>query len=179
MSESSTNATYKSSALKQEEYFPPYIIEGSTSYLDSLCQEIDGHFEVDKAPPLTLTVPDDAEIATSTIKTEPKTPIVLSPTSSASSPISTHEHDFTWDSPYTPHTPLQRSFHANTDPITPFTPPESAQDVSKDHLDMVEFMCETPSRKGNDGESNSEDHKQSPRLPGSALQRLQNMIKSS
>lgn len=179
MSDSSTNSTYRSAVSKQEEVFPPCIVADSTSYLDFLCQEIDDRFEIGKMPPLTLSVPEDAETAPWTFQTEPKPPIVLSPASSASSPISTHELDLTWDSPCTPHTPSQRRYHANTDPVTPFTPPESAQDVSKDQLDMAELVCGTPSRKKFDGDSNFKDHKQSSWILGSYSRRLQHMIESS
>lgn len=154
VSASSTRSIYISSV--QEEIDPWYKVADSTSYLDLFCQEIDNRFETSEMLSLTLSTLDAAGVASWDFKPEPATTILLSPTSSASSPTSTHEFDLTWDSPCTPQTPLQRRCHANSNLATPLTPPEPLEGIFKDRVDEAD---ETPSRKYLDNdESNFKIH---------------------
>lgn len=178
-SASSSNSVDSFPVLKQEESPPSPILADSTPHLDLFCQEIDDCFEIDKVPELTLSIPEATKVSSWTYQLEPATPIVLSPTSSASSPISTRNVDFTWDSPCTPHTPLQRRCHANKDPATPLTPPGSSEGTSKDRVNVAGLAFGTPSPKSfNNDESDCENETHGKTL-GASVRRLQPLFQSS
>lgn len=176
---SSTNSMYNLTVSNQEGIRPVGIVADSTSYLNLFCQEIDDRFEIGEVPALTLSKPDAARIPSWGFQSEPTTPVSLPPGSSASSPISTHELDLTWDSPCTPQTPLQRGYHANRELATPLTPPESSESISKHRVDVAELASGTPSRKDpKNDESNVKNDMHKGKL-GASVRRLQPLFESS
>lgn len=174
-----TKSMYNLTVSNREEIRPVCIVADSTSYFDLFCQEIDNRFEIDKVPALTLSVSEVAGVASWPFPQEPRTPTSSLPASSASSPISTHEPDLTWDSPCTPQTPLQRGCHTIRELTTPLTPPEYSESKIKTRFDVAELTSETPSRvRYHDDENNFKNHMRTETL-GASVRRLKPLFKSS
>jgi hypothetical protein len=170
-----------SAILMQEEMHYSSTVADPAPHLDLFRQDIDNRFEIGKVQELTLSVPEIAKVSSWDCHSEPITPTLLSPTSSASSSISTHEIGFTWDSPQTPQTPSRRKGHVNMDPATPLTPPEPLEDMSNNQVLMVELAYGTPSRTDCDDdeeEGNLKKHKQSSEIFQSGVRKFRPMIES-
>lgn len=151
-----------------------------THHLSLFVEEIQNRFEVDKVYDLELAELKPEKVTLLEYDLISTTPLLLSPISSASGPLSSHGNGPMWDSPQTPQTPLQLKAPAILDPTTPPTPPDSLEGIAKIGVDMTGLLFATPSRmKKSDDQSIPEKHTHLPGILSLGIRKFQPLLKSS